>query len=54
MPGFQGHENVLSKEVLVLDFPKNYETSFVDVAEVKLFFVHISCFVNSFDWKTST
>ena len=28
-PGFQGHENVLSKENLELDLPKNYRTSFV-------------------------
>ena len=49
MPDFQGHENVLSKENSVLDLAKNYETNFVDVAEAKLFFVYIVCFVDLFD-----
>ena len=48
-PGFQGLENVLSKENLALDLPTNYGTSFVDVAEEKLFFVYVACFVDSFD-----
>ena len=48
-PGFQGYENVLSKENLALDLPKSYGTSFVDVAEAKLFFVYVACFVDSFD-----
>ena len=50
-PGFNGHENVLSKENSVLDLPTNFgtATSFVDVAEAKLFFVYVACFVDSFD-----
>ena len=44
-PGFQGHENVFSKENLALDLPTNYGTSFVDLAEAKLFFVYVACFV---------
>ena len=48
-PGLHGHENVLSKENLVLGLPTNYGTSFVDVAEAKLFFVYVACFVDSFD-----
>ena len=48
-PGFQGHENVHSKNKnLALDLPTNYGTSFVDVAEAKLFFVYVVCFVDSF------
>ena len=44
-PGFQGHENVFSKENLALDLPTNHGTSFVDLAEAKLFFVYVACFV---------
>ena len=49
-PGFQaqGHENVLSKENLALGLPTNYGTSFVAMAEAKLFFVYVVCFVDSF------
>ena len=47
--GFQRHENVLPKENSVLDLPKSYGTSFVDVPEAKLFFVYVACFVDSFD-----
>ena len=43
------HENVLSKEILVLDLPTNYRTSFVDVAKAKLFFIYVACFVDSVD-----
>ena len=48
-PSFQGHGNVLSKGNSVLDLPKSYGTSFVDVVEAKLFFVYVACFVDSFD-----